>query len=56
MFGYKWIFTIKYLPNGYIECAKACLVAKALEIYGIDYYNTFSPLARLNYVLIFISL
>ena len=26
--GCHWVYTVKYLPDGSIECLKACLVAK----------------------------
>nr|GFC00291.1 putative reverse transcriptase, RNA-dependent DNA polymerase [Tanacetum cinerariifolium] len=42
--GCRWIFTVKYKPDGTVERYKARLVAKGhTQTYGIDYSETFSP-------------
>ena len=41
--GYKWVFWIKCLPDGRIDCYKARLVSKGFHKRpGIDYSETFS--------------
>ena len=45
--GRKWVLTVKVSPNGTVAQLKVRLVAKRhAQIYGVDYFKTFSPLAK----------
>nr|KYP59587.1 Retrovirus-related Pol polyprotein from transposon TNT 1-94 [Cajanus cajan] len=55
--GCRWIFTIKMIADGKIDRYKARLMAQGYtQTHGIDYEETFAPVAKLNFIKIFISL
>ena len=55
--GCRWVYTVKYLPDGSIERLKAHLVAKGYaQTHSVDYAETFSPVAKISSIQNLISL
>lgn len=55
--GCQKVFTVKVHPDGSLERLKARLVAKVhTQMYGVDFDDTFSPIAEIPSIWVFISL
>jgi len=53
----KWVFGIKCKANGEIDKYKVDLVARRFtQIYGIDYYSMYSPVAKMASIQLILAL
>ena len=55
--GCRWVYIIKIGPDGRVDRLKACLVGKGYtQIYGFNYYDTFSPIAKMTSICLLFSM
>ena len=55
--GCKWVYAVKQNAEGKVERYKARLVAKGYsQTYGVDYDETFAPVAKMNTIRTLISI
>jgi hypothetical protein len=55
--GFRWLYKVKHVADGSVEKYKACFMAKGFsQKEGVDYEETFAPVARYSSIRAVISL
>ena len=55
--GCRWVYTVKFGPDGQVNRLKVRLGAKGYtRVYGSNYGDTFSPVAKIAYVRLHLSM
>lgn len=56
LIGFRWVFTIKHKDDGLLERFKVRLVVQGFnQTYGVNYQKTFTPVAKMNKIIILLS-
>ena len=57
LIGCRWVYTVKVGPDGQVDSLKAPFVAKGYtQVYGSDYGDTFSLVAKIASVRLLLSM